>query len=327
MKQKILGIGNALVDVLTKVEDDKLLEQLNLPKGSMQIVDASTSQKVSNAVAHLENTMASGGSAANTIHGLAKLGAKTGFIGHVGNDEIGTFFENDLKTAGVEPKMFYSTSPSGLARALVTTDCERTFATFLGAAIELSDKHLSQELFSGYDYLYIEGYLVSNKNLMNAAIDMAKAAGLKIVLDLASYNVVEDNRDYLLDLLKNKIDIVFSNEDEAKTLTGLTPEKTLDFIASQCEIAVVKIGKKGSLIKKNGGKTVKVKPVSAKAIDTTGAGDMYAAGFLFGLINEKSLEQCGKIGSLLASNVIEVIGAKMDDDRWNKIYKSIEEIS
>lgn len=325
MKQKIIGIGNALVDILTKVEDDKLLEKLNLPKGSMQIVDAQTSQYVSDAVSHLENTMASGGSAANTIHGLAKLGAKTGFIGHVGNDEIGKFFENDLKTAGVEPKMFHSNSPSGLARALVTTDCERTFATFLGAAIELSDKHLSQELFSGYNYLYIEGYLVANKSLMDASIDMAKTAGLKIVLDLASYNVVEENRQYLLDLIKNKIDIVFSNEEEAKTLTGLNPEESLDFIASQCEIAIVKIGKKGSLIKR-GDKKVVVKPVLANAVDTTGAGDMYAAGFLFGLINGKSLEQCGKMGSLLASTVIEVIGAKIDEERWNKIYQIIEEI-
>ncbi|MDR0969186.1 MAG: adenosine kinase [Lentimicrobiaceae bacterium] len=322
MEKRILGIGNALVDILIQTENDTILDQLQLPKGSMQLVDSKSSEKVNEKTAHLNRTRACGGSAANTIHGLAKLGVSTGFIGHVGEDETGEFFKKDLLAAGVEPKLFSSTTLSGIAHALVSQDGERTFATHLGAAIELSEKHLTPNLFEGYDYLYVEGYLVANKPLIIKAINLAKEAGLKIVLDLASYNVVEENREFLLNLVKEKVDIVFCNEEEAKALTGKTPQETLDFLAQYTEIAIVKIGKEGSLIKK-GGETIRVAAFDVKASDTTGAGDMYAAGFLYGLINGKDLHESGRIGTLLAANVIEVIGAKMDESRWKKIRAQI----
>lgn len=322
MKKRILGIGNALVDILIQTENDTILDQLQLPKGSMQLVDSEASEKVNKHTAHLKRARACGGSAANTIHGLAKLGVSTGFIGHVGEDETGNFFKNDMLSAGVEPKLFTSQTLSGIALALVSQDGERTFATHLGAAIELSEKHLIPNLFEGYDYLYVEGYLVANKPLITKAIDLAKEAGLKIALDLASYNVVEENREFLLDLIKEKIDIVFCNEEEAKALTGKTPQESLDFLAQYTEIAIVKIGKEGSLIKK-GGETIRVAAFDVKASDTTGAGDMYAAGFLYGLINGKDLREAGRIGTLLAANVIEVIGAKMDEPRWKKIRTQI----
>lgn len=324
--KRILGIGNALVDSMTLIEDETLLATLQLPKGSMQLVDAHTAEKVKKASDHLTHTMASGGSAANTIRGLARLGAPTAFIGHVGDDETGRFFSDDLKQAGVSPLLFSSKTPSGIAHAFVTKDGERTFATFLGAAIELSASHLKQELFEGYDYLYVEGYLVQNRELLNKAIELAQSAGLKVAIDLASFNVVEDNKDFLNDILNHGIDLVFANEEESKALTGLSPAEALDQIGQKCEIAVVKIGSEGSLIKK-GTQTYKVSPIKASAIDTTGAGDMYAAGFLFGLTNGYSIERAGHIGSLLAANVIEVIGANMDDSRWEKILKAVQQNS
>lgn len=323
--KKILGIGNALVDSMTMIEDEDLLSKLQLPKGSMQLVDAATAEKVKKASDHLKHTMASGGSAANTIRGLAKLGNPTAFIGHVGEDETGLFFSDDLKAAGVEPLLFSSKTPSGIAHAFVTKDGERTFATFLGAAIELSANHLKSEHFAGFDYLYVEGYLVQNRELLRKAIELAKTAGMKVAIDLASFNVVADNKDFLNEILDNGVDLVFANEEESKTLTGLSPEKALDLLAQKCEIAVVKIGSEGSLIKK-GTETYRISPIKANAIDTTGAGDMYAAGFLYGITNGLSMETAGQIGSVLAGNVIEVVGANMDDERWQKILAAVNQL-
>lgn len=318
MAKKVLGIGNALVDIMIKIDDEGILQQLQLPKGSMQLVDALRSASVDASTKTLARYMSSGGSAANTIHGLARLGVETAFIGHVGKDHTADFFRQDMIKAGINPLLFSSETASGIAHAFVTTDGERTFATFLGAAIELSDTHLEEKLFQGYDYFYIEGYLVQNKALLKRAIEMASKAGLKVAIDLASFNVVEEQRDFLNELLNGKIDIVFANEDESKALTGLAPEAALNSIAERCEIAIVKIGREGSLIKANG-QTIHIAPIAAKAIDTTGAGDMYASGFLYGISKGLAMDKAGRIGSLLAGNVIEVMGAKMDENRWEKI--------
>lgn len=319
MKKSVLGIGNALVDILTRIDNDNILNDLNLPKGSMQLVDSATSAKVGMAVDRFEKSMAPGGSAANTIHGLAKCGIPTGFIFSVGNDEIGKFFEDSMKEVGVKPIVFHSSTPSGTARAMISPDGERTFATHLGASVELDTKLLKKELFEGWDYCYIEGYLIADQKLVKKTIDLAKQVGCKVAIDLASYNVVEANRDFLLEILP-QIDIVFANEEEAKSLTNSTPEESLEFIAKNCEIAVVKVGKRGSLIKR-GDEMVQIGCKKVNVIDTTGAGDMYAAGFLAGLINGFDLKKCGELGSCLAENIIQVIGAKMDEGRWNEIKR------
>ncbi len=320
---KILGIGNALVDQLTIIENDDLLLSLELPKGSMQLVDAERSAKVIEATKNYQKSMASGGSAANTICGLGKLGTKTTFIGHVGEDEIGDFFNNDLLKSSVIPHLFRSKTASGIANAFVTPDGERTFATYLGAAVELSATHLTVDLFKGYDILYLEGYLVFNTPLFLKAIELGKEAGLKIALDLSSYNVVDANKDILDKVIDSHIDIVFANEEEAKSLTGLEPYEALLYLAKKCDYAIVKIGSKGSFIAHDG-KITRIDIFPTTAIDTTGAGDMYAAGFLHGLVNNWTIEKSGKTGSLLASRVISLIGAKIDDKQWDEIYKIIE---
>ncbi len=222
-----------------------------------------------------------------------------------------------MKSVGVKTLAFHSDTPSGTARAIVSADAERTFATYLGAGVELTENHLEIEQLKGWDYCYLEGYLISNTSLFVKAVELAQEAGCKVVLDLASYNVVESNRDLLLKMLP-KIDIVFANEDEAKSLTLKTPEESLDFIAQYTDIAVVKIGKRGSLIKR-GDEIVHIDCHKVDVVDTTGAGDMYAAGFLAGLINGLSLKDCGELGNVLAESIIQVIGAKMDENRWNNI--------
>lgn len=314
MTKSVIGIGNALVDILTRIDNDSILNELGLPKGSMQLVDDKVSAKVAKALERFDNTMAPGGSAANTIHGLAKCGVKTGYICYTGNDRVGKFFEDAMREVGVHPIVFHSDVPSGTAQAIISPDGERTFATHLGAAVLLNESLLSLEIFKGWDYCYVEGYLIANRALFKRAIELARQAGCKVVLDLASYNVVEDNRDFLMGLLPD-IDIVFANEEEAKALTQSSPEEALDFIAGQCEIAVVKVGKHGSFIKR-GAEKVQVGCNKVKVIDTTGAGDMYAAGFLAGLIKGMSLERCGELGNSLAENVIQNLGAKLTEEQW-----------
>ena len=321
---KVLGLGNALVDIMTQIENDEFLSENNLPKGSMQLVDFTTSSAVLKAAEGFKKSMASGGSAANTIHGLAKMGVETAFIGKVGKDDMGNFFKNDLINSNIDSKLLLSENPSGVAAALVSPDAERTFATFLGAAVELSAEDLVPEMFKGYDVFHIEGYLVQNHDLIETAIKMAKEAGCRVSIDLASYNVVEDNLEFLHKMVEN-VDIVFANEEEAKAFTGLEPEAALDKIAEEVEIAVVKIGSKGSMVKNNE-KIYKAGVIKANSIDTTGAGDLFASGFIYGMSKNLNFDQCAEIGAVIAGNVIEVIGAKMDADRWERIYSMVKDI-
>lgn len=325
MSKKVLCLGNALVDIITQLESDSILETLNLPKGSMQLVDSDVSKMVQNATSALKSSLQTGGSAANTANGIANLGVGSAFIGMVGEDKLGEFYINDMVENSIEPRFFKSKNTStGCAVALVSKDGERTFATYLGAAIELSAQLISKELFQGYDYFHIEGYLIVNNDLIRKAIKLAKREGLKVSIDFASYNVVEENLDFLKEICKS-VDIIFANEQEAKAFTNKEAEEALEDIAEICEIAVVKIGKKGSLVK-NGDNKIVIGKRERTCIDTTGAGDMYAAGFLAGLCLGRDLEVCGQMGSILASEVIEVYGAKMDSLTWDRIKKEISSL-
>jgi sugar/nucleoside kinase (ribokinase family) len=315
---KVLGMGNALVDIMTSLTDEKILEKFSMAKGSMQLIDKDFVGKLLAEAADLEQQLSSGGSASNTIHGLARLGVDSAYIGKIGDDDFGGFFKTDLEKHEVKPLLFTGKEETGRAIALVTPDSERTFGTYLGAAIELTKDDIDSDLFEGYDYFHIEGYLVQNQELIGAAMKMAHDKGVKISIDMASFNVVEDNRDFLKEIINKHVDIVFANEDEAKALTGQEPGEALEKIAEMCEIAVVKLGEKGSMIKYKGN-VYKVGIVPSKSIDTTGAGDLYAAGFIYGLVKGHEIQKCGEIGALLAGKVIEVMGAKIDDNRWNII--------
>lgn len=323
--KSIIGIGNALMDVVVKLPNDDILLKNHLPKGSMTLVDAETSNNINTQTIVYDQLLAPGGSVANTIHGLACLGAQTAFIGKVGNDILGQKYHDELARSGVDPHLFRSTSSTGLAMALVTPDSERTFATYLGAAVELEPENFSIELFRGYDVAYIEGYLVQNHELVRKSAEMARKAGLTIALDLASYNVVQENLDFLKEIIEQYVDIIFANEEEAKAFTGLDPEASLDVLAQSCDIAVVKTGSKGSLIK-NSHEVVRVGIEGTSCIDTTGAGDLYAAGFLYGFSRNLSMEACGKLASLVAGKVITIYGARMDDALWAEINAQVKDI-
>ncbi|WP_075603811.1 adenosine kinase [Saccharicrinis aurantiacus] len=322
---KILGMGNALVDILTRMENDEILENLEFPKGSMQLVDADTSAKILEQTASLPKEQASGGSAANTIHGLSNLGVNTGFFGKIGKDEMGAFFKSDMSAKNIEPLLLESDMDSGKAVALISPDSERTFATYLGAACELAADEITEDLFKGYSHFHIEGYLVYNQPLIEKALQMAKESRLIVSLDLASFNVVEDNLAFLKDMVAKYVDILFANEEEAKAFTQKENHEAVNAMAEDCNIAILKLGKEGSLIRQFN-ETVQVGIIDANSIDTTGAGDLYAAGFLYGLVNYLPLQKCGELGALLSGKVIEVVGPKMDETRWNTIKAEMDKI-
>ena len=324
--KKILGIGSTLVDILSQVPNEEVLNELNLPKGSMTYVNINDAVSIGERLAQQYGSQrAAGDSAANTMSGLARLGAKAGFLTMMGNDEMGQFFTNEMTRTGVEMLALKSDTPTGRVIAMVTPDGERTFATCLGASIELSPDDIKPELFDNWDIFYIEGYLVANPDMLRKAISTAKNKGLKIAIDLASYNVVEESRDFLLELVNNYVDIVFANEQEALALTGMEPENALHYIAERCDIAVVKIGAKGAYIQR-GNEIVTIPPMKADVVDTTGAGDMWAAGFLAGFVKGEPLQKCGMMGAIVAKNIIEVMGAKMDDERWDNIHAVIAKL-
>jgi len=319
---KVLGIGNALVDILTRIDKDDILEDFGLPKGSMTLVDLDTSNYIHAETAGMSKTKASGGSAANTIHGLAHLGIETGFVGSVGDDDMGKFFKKDMQLSKITPILFRTMQETGRAMALISKDSERTFATYLGAAIDLSVEDITHDLFEGYDYLYIEGYLVQNKEMFEKALRLASKEGLKICIDLASYNVVEENISFFKSLMEQYVNILFANEEEIKALTGMTPEAGANDIKDLVDIAVIKMGAEGSFCISDQG-TVRIGVRPSQPVDTTGAGDLFAAGFIYGHIQGHGPETCGKMGAILAGRIIEQFGAKMDESHWENLRREI----
>jgi Sugar kinases, ribokinase family len=323
---KIIGLGNALVDVLATLKDDSILHEMGLPKGSMQLIDETKLQQINDRFSQMKTHLATGGSAGNAILGLASLGAGTGFIGKVGNDKFGDFYRENLLKNNIEEKLLTGDMPSGVASTFISPDGERTFGTYLGAAASLKAEDLTLDLFQGYSYLFIEGYLVQDHEMILHAIKLAKEAGLQICLDLASYNVVENDLEFFTLLIDEYVDIVFANEEEAKSFTGKEPEEALNIIAKKCSIAIVKIGAKGSYIKK-GTEEVHAKAILVNnVVDTTGAGDFFAAGFLYGLTCGYGLEKCANIGSVLSGNVIQVVGTNLPKQQWDEIKLNINTI-
>ena len=322
---KVLGLGNALVDLLIQLDNDQIITQLGFPKGSMQLIKQTEIPLITSLTKNLPILMASGGSAANTIHGLSKLGVSCGYLGKVGKEELGKFYADDFKKAGVTTYLKKSETVTGRAYTLITPDSERTFATYLGAAIELRSNEIEEEIIAKYNLIHIEGYMVQSAALIEKAMKIAKQKKIKISLDLASFNVVESNLDLLKRFIPEYVDILFANEDEAKAYTNKLPAEALNEMAKQVEVAVVKVGKEGSWVQ-SGENSVKIDIAPVNAIDTTGAGDQYAAGFLSGYLNNQGLEQCGKLGSLLAGKVIKNYGARIPDELWHDIHKSVKSI-
>lgn len=307
--KKVIGLGNCLVDILVQLQDERLLTELALPEGSMQIIDDIEKEKIDLRLQYEKTSKVPGGSAANTIKALAHEGVEVGFIGKVANDANGAFFANELKTLGVTTQLVVSASgATGEATTFISHNGQRTFATYLGVSSTLGVDDVLPKMLEGYDILYVEGYLVQNYSLMDYVMQTAKQMGMTICLDLASYNIVEEQRGFFTYLLEQFVDIVFANEEESRALTEKNPAQALTQLASLCDIAVVKLGAGGSSAQR-GDEVARIpaEPVE-KVVDTTGAGDFFAAGFLSALINGASLEDCLRRGGQLSAKVIQQVG-------------------
>jgi sugar/nucleoside kinase (ribokinase family) len=243
------------------------------------------------------------------------------FLGKVGQDDDGAFYMDSLKKLGgdVSAFSFSSGAHTGRCLSLITPDSERTMRTDLGAAAELSGEDVTADKFNGITHVHVEGYMLFNEELFRGVVALAKEKNCTVSVDLASFEVVKAKKDVLPELLEKYVDIVFANEDEAAEFSnGGTPEKWLDCLSRFCRTAAVKLGGKGSIIK-NSGEVVSVKAETVKAVDTTGAGDLWQTGFLYGFLNGKDLETCGRYGSILGAEVVKVIGADIPEERWREI--------
>ena len=323
--KKIIGLGSPIIDEIAFV-DDVFLEGISGSKGGMELLDEAELESIKSRI-NQELVQITGGSAGNTIFALARLGTQTSFIGKIGNCESGEFYKESLAQFGGNTQSFkVGAIPNGKCLSLVTPDGERTMRTSLGAAMTLSEDDLKPTDFQGYDHLHIEGFLIMNKNVLLKALNLAKANNLTVSFDLASFEIVNQSKSELIDILKNHVDMVFANEDEAAAFTQLPPtqsEESLKALNELCETAVVKLGAKGSLIAKN--KTIiHSDSIPAKeVIDTTGAGDFWAAGFLYGWANNKSIEDSARLGALMGASVIQNHGGTLSHHQWDEILKSI----
>ena len=315
--KKIVGLGNALTDILVFVSDEDI-KQLALSKGSMNLISYEQYLSIQQRFASARKSMIAGGSAANTINAIASLGGDATFIGKIGNDEVGAFFLADTLKCGTHPQLLSSDLQSGCCSVLITPDGQRTMCTYLGASADVRVSDLHPEMFEGFHIFHIEGYLVQDHLMIEHACRLAKQVGCRVSMDLAAFNVINENKEFITHLVREYVDIVFANEDEALAYTNLAPEEALNVFAEQCDIAIVKIGKRGSLIKRNQ-ETIHVPAITTHCIDSTGAGDYYAGGFLYGLASGLSLHQCGQIATTTAGRICEVVGAKLQPEEWHEI--------
>lgn len=322
---KIIGIGNALVDILYRLDDEHLLSEIHLKKDAMTLINERWEHEIEDLTADIEKRMSSGGSIGNTMLALARLENEVGFIGRVGNDGMGDFFEQKLADAGVHTQLIRGNEMTGVAHTFVTPGGSRTFGTMLGAAYYLGADDITEEMFHGYDLLHVEGYLVQNEELIETICQKAKQAGLVISLDLASFNVVSKNRTYFHHLISDYVDIVFANEGEARAFTGsFDSQEQARYISHLCDIAVVKLGESGSIAVADEDRVYKCDAAyTENVVDTTAAGDYFAAGFLHALARGEKMKKCLQTGTILATEAIQVMGSELSPSAWNRIKSSI----
>jgi sugar/nucleoside kinase (ribokinase family) len=317
-----IGVGSALMDILL-FESNQFLSAHSITKGGMQLVDSKRAYELLAASGNSAK-MVPGGSACNTTIGLGQLCGKAVFIGTRGDDELGQTLEASIASNHVIPQLEKTATPTGRVLSVVTPDAERSMLTYLGAASEMSTTLFTADAFKGADMVHTEGYLLFNEKLIRAVLEAAKAANVPVSLDLASFTVVDANPTLVRELVRDYVTVLLANEDEARSYTGTSDEtEALKILAQDVECAVLKVGKRGSYVHVNG-KTTEIQPYGGgTAIDTTGAGDLWASGFLFGLINGKPIEECGRIASMCGFEVCQVEGAHIPADKWTQIKASI----
>jgi sugar/nucleoside kinase (ribokinase family) len=321
--KKVIGFGSALMDILVHESED-VLRGLGYQKGGMTYVEIPEIERI-RSQAFTEPTIVPGGSACNTAVGIAQLGGPARFIGKRGDDEMGRLFLRALEDRGVDPHLMTSSLPTGQVLSLITPDAERTMLTHLGASADIKPGEVTADMFADSAIVHLEGYLLFNPELLRATLAAARSAGARISLDLASFTVVEQSKSILDDIIENHVDILIANEDEALAYTGFKDEApALAGLAAAVDMAVLKVGARGSYVR-HGEHVYRIPPLgSGTAVDTTGAGDLWAAGFLFGLVNGYDIEQCGRLASACGFEVCQVVGANIPAQGWMRIKELLE---
>lgn len=308
----VVGLGNTLMDFLVRVDD---ITPYGLVKGESKLVSKQEASIILERIKGLGLETSPGGSVANTIKALSILGANVAVCGVIGNDQQGRDYAEAMKGHGVFTYLGVDSELTGNCIAFITPDSERSFCFHLGAAAKFSKEHVPEEMIAKSKILHLEAYQLEEPKSREAvihAINLAKRYNTLISIDLSDSRVVRDQKELLWSLIKNSADIVFANEEEAAEITGLDAPEAGRELIKYLEMVVIKFGKLGSKIYHAKGDVLEIKPFQASAIDTTGAGDSYAAGFLYGICNSWDLGKAGQLGSLFASKVIEQIGTGMN---------------
>lgn len=314
---RVLGIGSSMVDLIIHVDEDFLL---NVPgeKGGSQILSFNDLQNI---VKNSEKNpkITTGGSSANTIKGLANLGVPCAFLSFIGTDSYGDFFHSTFKQLKIVPLFTKSILPTSQVLCLITPDGQRTMRSFQGSSQEMSERFLHPDYFKNIELLLIDGYTVRNEKLTLTAMQLAKSMGAKISFDLSSFELVRQYKDFMMHLLNDYVDIVFANEDEILALTGLSPVDGCKELQKKCDVAVVLMGNQGCLVGHQGSVT-HYPTIPTSVVDSTGAGDLFASGFIFNYLENKSLDECANLGNLLGMEIIQVEGGSdLPECKWNQL--------
>ena len=321
----VVGAGTAIVDLLVRVDDDFLSRELPDGRGNTTWVDAARLDELIGSLQArgflLEK--APGGSTGNLLCGLSELGCGTRFLGWLGLDDDGVYYRDTFAESGGDVRSFkyHASKHTGRCLSLVSPDADRSMVTDLGASAEMNADGILPSDLDGTCLLHTEGYLcgLKDRTFLPRLLERAKNAGIPVSFDLASYGIVREYRDTLRDYLDHYVDIVFANELEAAEFAGTNdPESMLNAFSRLCPVAAVKLGSLGSIIRMNG-RTVRIAPEHADAVDATGAGDLWQAGFLFGWLHHAAPEVCGRIGSILGAAAVSNFGARLPEDRWRDL--------
>jgi len=312
----VFGIGNPFMDVIIPVTDEEI-SHIDFRKGTINFVDPDILFKLKNEFIHKDIKLEPGGSVANTISLIAKLGGKTFYSGKVGCDDLAVSYEKAMKDLGVHVELHKGNLMTATALTFITPDCERTFIENLGAAITYSKDDVNFDVLEKSKIFHVSAFFLEEPNLREAsetAMKAARLSGIKVSIDCADAGLIDRCKDEIIRIIRYYADIVFANEEEAQALTaGKNPEEALERLALMTDIAIVKIGEKGSLVKSKG-KVKKIPALKVNAIDTNGAGDTFSGGFLYGLSKGFNVEKSIKLGTLLASKVVQKYGARLDGE-------------
>ena len=309
----VFGVGNALVDIQAHISDQILLE-LEFAKGMMTLVDEDVQQQVLKRIDDYPTTNCAGGSAANTILGIADFGGKAAYAGKVSNDELGRFFLEDMQKLGIQIQVPAATGQTGSCVILITDDAERTMLTNLAVSSTLSPDDIDEDLIRQSKYVYIEGYLFTGEPTRSAglrAIELAKRHGVKVAFTVSDPFLIQYHRDEFWSLIEGPVDLLFCNLEEARALTG--KHDAVDCaheIHQHADNVALTLGGDGSLLMHDGA-AIPIEGVSVQAVDTTGAGDMYAAGILYGITNGLSWKDAGHLASHAAARIVGQLGARL----------------